>query len=97
MLTVIMSSCREDYHKDTYNYEIIYTDGSSEFVTTIDKIEFDGNNGCIKTCGCSEGKLKRCGVRNFKEIDEIEPIIEPKDSVNLKPDSINYIKNIKNI
>lgn len=96
---IVIVSCGDMHRKNSYNYEITYTDGTKESVTTRDKIEFDGNNGCIKTCGCSDGKLKRCGVRKFEEVNdfaisskEVESrVTDPNNEV----DTTHFIRKIK--
>lgn len=66
LIVIAASSCGMPGKKNSYNYDITYTDGTHEIVTTSDELQFQGNDGCIGTCGCSGDDFKRCGVRAFQ-------------------------------
>lgn len=83
-------SCAEDELKEKRTYQITYTDGTTELVTTSDEMKF-GKGDCVATCGCfSNEKIKRCGVR---KLEEVEVVYVEKEE---KPEPLEKIENKRN-
>lgn len=70
MIVFMIQACC-DSKKFEYKYDLTYTDGTTETITSDRKIRNIGEADCVGVCDCSNRK-RWCGVRKYELVSTKE-------------------------